>query len=62
MSGWCDQLVFLNVALKKCRAKEFGTAVACESGRKDREKNLGNEFGVNKEMGGGGSKTEPVNC
>lgn len=29
-----------NVALKKCRAKEFGTAVACESGRKDRGKKI----------------------
>lgn len=41
------------MALKKSRAKEFGTAVACESGRKDRrgkKKNLGNEFGINKEM------------
>lgn len=46
-------LFFLNVALKKCRAKEFRTAVAYESGRKDREKNLGNEFG-NKQRNGGG--------
>lgn len=42
-SGWCDQLVcvracFPNVALKKCRAKEFGTAAACESGGKDQAK------------------------
>lgn len=50
------------MALKKCRAKEFRTAVAYESGRKDREKNLGNEFGINKEMGGGVLKAEPVNC
>lgn len=43
------------MALKKCRAKEFGTAAACESGRKDgdKKKNLGNEFGINKEMEGG---------
>lgn len=58
------------MALKKSRAKEFGTAVACESGRKDREKNPGNEFGINKEMEGWGggvgvverSKAKPVNC
>ena len=56
------------MALKKSRAKEFGTAVACESGRKDREKNLGCEFGINKEMRRGGGKKmkrsegQSVNC
>lgn len=48
------------MALKKNRAKEFGTAVACESGRKDggEKKYLGNEFGINKEMCGGGGRSK----